>query len=257
MHPPSARRYVFSPRLDRSFSLFALSRCVWFWFCACVNVRGSFSLSILSLSSAPPFPLIRLLSYHPHFTAPLPGPHPSSRCAKAPELVALVEAISQIEIKAPAEREASSSNDPLDPPAPTVAIGSDTQALHVAGDRLDGLCGAINKQLTTILDKYQEASHLLDRHLESIVTPLILLARDTTLPKPIQAAVFSTLYTICKVRGYSAHNTTLAHTHTHTRAHAYTHTRTHTRTRTNSHTHTHSLTLTHTICTDGCVYIYI
>ena len=55
---------------------------------------------------------------------------------------------------------------------------------------------------TAILDKYQEASNLLDPHLESLVTPLVLLARDEALSASVQGTVFALLYTICKVRGY-------------------------------------------------------
>jgi hypothetical protein len=58
------------------------------------------------------------------------------------------------------------------------------------------------ERVKAILDKYQEASHLLDPHLEGLVHPLILLARDAQLSPPVQAAVFEVLYNVCKVRGY-------------------------------------------------------
>ena len=113
-----------------------------------------------------------------------------------------MEALSQIRIHAFTAADEAKGAPAAAEPSPTIAIGADIQPLHIAEEQLPSLCGAIDKRLTTILDKYQEASHLLDKHLESIVTPLILLARDLTLAAPIQAAVFSALYTICKVRGY-------------------------------------------------------
>ena len=118
------------------------------------------------------FRLGRSLRPHP---SPQPSPpnfltspttHPTDN--QAPELEALVQAIAGIRgIDAVAAAAADTAV-----VVPTLTIGSDTQQLHVAADRLEGLCGAIDKALTSILDKCQEASHLLDKHLESIVTPI-------------------------------------------------------------------------------------
>lgn len=58
------------------------------------------------------------------------------------------------------------------------------------------ICGS------AILERYQEAPHLLDPHLESITNPLIKVARDLGAPPARQTAVFSIIYLLTKVRGY-------------------------------------------------------
>ncbi|KAI9308157.1 tubulin folding cofactor D C terminal-domain-containing protein [Cunninghamella echinulata] len=62
------------------------------------------------------------------------------------------------------------------------------------------------KQLTTILDQYQEQAHLLDPYLERLVEPIMLCLRDKIQQRPIQAekthGLFKYLYHLTKTRGY-------------------------------------------------------
>lgn len=87
-----------------------------------------------------------------------------------------------------------------------------------------------NSILTSLvpkLDKYQEQPHLLDPHLERLITPLMQIARgfrdtsvsnpSTTQPAEIERSskkqakfmykTFKLLYVICKVRGYKTAGT--------------------------------------------------
>uniref|UniRef100_A0A8B9FS32 Tubulin-specific chaperone D n=1 Tax=Amazona collaria TaxID=241587 RepID=A0A8B9FS32_9PSIT len=53
-----------------------------------------------------------------------------------------------------------------------------------------------------IMDKYQEQPHLLDRHLEWMMTLLLDIVRDNGSPPPLVHLAFKFLYIITKVRGY-------------------------------------------------------
>ena len=131
----------------------------------CTATSATFRYDRILVSLSPSFPLRSFPPESPpNFLTPTT--HPTDN--QAPELEALVQAIAGIRgIDAVAAAAADTAV-----VVPTLTIGSDTQKLHVAADRLEGLCGAIDKRLTSILDKCQEASHLLDKHLESIVTPI-------------------------------------------------------------------------------------
>ena len=59
-----------------------------------------------------------------------------------------------------------------------------------------------NEKLTVILGQYQEQSHLMDPHLEEIITKLLTIVRDLSTPKKAFHQVFKYLYLFTKVRGY-------------------------------------------------------
>ncbi|CAO3582393.1 unnamed protein product [Absidia cylindrospora] len=78
---------------------------------------------------------------------------------------------------------------------------------------VDNLCtSAMNggddtlTQLASILDQYQEQSHLLDPYLEDIVTPIMTCLRDKIQQRPIVPEqthdLFRFLYLLTKTRGY-------------------------------------------------------
>ncbi|KAI8340643.1 tubulin folding cofactor D C terminal-domain-containing protein [Chlamydoabsidia padenii] len=78
---------------------------------------------------------------------------------------------------------------------------------------VDNLCkgttenaGESLAQLSTILDLYQEQSHLLDPYLENLVTPCMTRLRDLIQQRPIipeqSHALFRFLYLLTKTRGY-------------------------------------------------------
>ena len=54
------------------------------------------------------------------------------------------------------------------------------------------------ERIIEMLEKYQEQPHLLDRHLNAIVTPLLSAARDKT-PTEVSHRLFRLLYVITKV----------------------------------------------------------
>ncbi|XP_003464966.2 tubulin-specific chaperone D [Cavia porcellus] len=58
------------------------------------------------------------------------------------------------------------------------------------------------ERFRVIMDKYQEQPHLLDPHLEWMVTSLLDIAQDKTSPGTLVHLAFKFLYIITKVRGY-------------------------------------------------------
>ncbi|NXD62365.1 TBCD protein, partial [Eolophus roseicapillus] len=60
----------------------------------------------------------------------------------------------------------------------------------------------IVEKFVGIMDKYQEQPHLLDRHLEWMLTLLLDIVRDSGSPPPLVHLAFKFLYIITKVRGY-------------------------------------------------------
>uniref|UniRef100_A0A8V5HI46 Tubulin-specific chaperone D n=1 Tax=Melopsittacus undulatus TaxID=13146 RepID=A0A8V5HI46_MELUD len=61
---------------------------------------------------------------------------------------------------------------------------------------------SIVEKFVGIMDKYQEQPHLLDRHLEWMMTLLLDIVRDNGSPPQLVHLAFKFLYIITKVRGY-------------------------------------------------------
>lgn len=57
------------------------------------------------------------------------------------------------------------------------------------------------ERFTFIIDKYQEQPHLIDRHLESLMTQLLEIIRNPSSPIPLIHLTFKCLYLITKMRG--------------------------------------------------------
>ncbi|XP_033744746.1 tubulin-specific chaperone D-like [Pecten maximus] len=58
------------------------------------------------------------------------------------------------------------------------------------------------EQFTAIIDKYQEQPHLIDPHLESLMTQILGIVRDDKSPPALIHLAFKYLYLITKMRGY-------------------------------------------------------
>ena len=58
------------------------------------------------------------------------------------------------------------------------------------------------KRFSFILDQYQEQPHLIDSHLDGLLTKIINIIREEVLDYEVKHVAFRCLYFISKVRGY-------------------------------------------------------
>lgn len=67
------------------------------------------------------------------------------------------------------------------------------------------------QRFSFILDQYQEQPHLIDSHLDSLLTKIIDIIREDGLSLEVKHSAFRCLYFISKVRGYKVVSRHLPH----------------------------------------------